>query len=69
MENRCTLCTQPLLAIAAVVAAGNIEHPDPLAVCRRCASLPADQRKRLRDQAMTRLLTAEPPTDGPTPRS
>lgn len=68
MESCCTLCNQPIHAIGAIVSAGNVEDPDPVPVCRRCASLPAEQRKRLRDQAMARMLTTQP-SDAPTHRS
>lgn len=56
MEDRCALCDEPMGFVAVVRVAGNSEHPEPLALCQRCGFLSVEERRRLRDQAMTRIL-------------
>lgn len=57
MEDRCVLCDEPMGPVAVVRVAGDVEHPEPIALCQRCGLLPAAERRRMRDQAMTRMLT------------
>ena len=56
MENRCLLCDQPM-ASAGTVTAGASQPGD---VCPTCAALSPDERRVLRDQAMTRMLRRPP---------
>jgi hypothetical protein len=58
MEDRCVLCDEPMGLVSVVRVAGDVEHPEPIALCERCGFLPAEKRKRMRDQAMTRMLTS-----------
>lgn len=60
MESRCTLCDGPMpeggyvLGTVAMTTGGS-GTSDPM--CVRCVTLPAEQRKPLRDKAMVRMLS------------
>jgi hypothetical protein len=53
MEARCLLCDQPMPATGAPTAA--IASP-PGDICPACAALSPEERRVLRDEAMTRML-------------
>jgi len=59
MDPRYALCERKIRAVAAVVVAGDMSQPDAQPLCRRCAEMTPAQRKQLRDQAMTRMLTSD----------
>jgi len=71
MDLHCVLCDQPtgLRALGALVVTGNVEHPDGDVVCRRCRALPARDQQRLRDAAMTRMLSAQGRMPGTSTRT
>jgi hypothetical protein len=58
METRCTLCDEAMpdggYVRATTAMANGSAAPDTM--CAHCAALPAEERKPLRDQAMTRML-------------
>ncbi len=58
MDIRCVLCDQPtpLRVLGAFIEVGDAAHPNGAPVCRPCAALPADERRRLRDVAMARMI-------------
>jgi len=58
METHCILCDEPmsLRAIGAMIATGDTQEPDADILCRPCATLPPDEQKRRRDDAMARML-------------
>ena len=60
MDTRCVLCDEPigLRAIGAMVATGNVEHPDVEVVCRTCAARPERAQRQLREDAMVRMMLA-----------
>lgn len=57
MENRCLLCDQPMPS-AGTPASANASQPGDM--CPTCAALSPEDRRLLRDQAMTRMLRRPP---------
>jgi hypothetical protein len=52
MEVRCLLCDQPMPSKGTTTAGAS----QPGDMCPDCAALSPDERRVLRDQAMTRML-------------
>ena len=51
-EARCLLCDQPMPSPGAETATAS----EPGEMCPACAALSAEERRTLRDRAMTRML-------------
>jgi predicted nucleic acid-binding Zn ribbon protein len=56
----CVLCDArtTVRTIGAMLLTGDVTRPEGSVVCRRCAALPANERKQQRDVAMVRMLRA-----------
>jgi hypothetical protein len=52
MENRCLLCDEPMASTGTATVAAS----QPGDMCATCAALTPDERRVLRDEAMTRML-------------